>query len=131
MRQPTRSEESYSLLFNSFAMAPGSHARQSPCVYLLIDSIGEQDELAGPQSLAKRSNARSNEAPTKAPTSLEAPTSPLVPPFAKDLFTIFMKVFIEITQAQDQKQLDPREHPLKARTLDIYFEKSYIDYYYF
>ena len=71
--------------------------RRSYCVNTLVDLAGEQDELVG-QGPAKRSNAGSNEASTEAPTPLEASTPPLVPPTSEDLFTKFIKVFIETTQ---------------------------------
>ena len=60
---------------------------------------------------------------------LAASTPPLVPPTSEDLFTKFMKVFMETTKARDQ--LERRERPLKARTLETYSEKSYIDCYHF
>ena len=88
-------------------MAPGSRACQSPCVKTLVDPAGELDELVGAQGLARRSNAGSNEAPTEAPTPPEASTPLLVPPTSKDLFTKFMKVFIETTQAQAQALAKP------------------------
>ena len=83
-------------------MALGSRAWRSPCVNTPVDPAGELDELAGTQGPAKRSNAGSDEAPTKAPTPPEAPTPPLVPPTSENLFTKFMKVFIESPQAQTQ-----------------------------
>ena len=107
-------------------MAPGSCARQSPCNNLLANPTGEQDELASPQSPAKRSDAGSDEAPTP----LEAPTPPFVPP-TKDLFTKFMKAFVESTQAWDQEQTEPRKRPLKARFPETYSGKSHIDCYHF
>ena len=42
----------------------------------------------------------SNDGSDKAFTPSEGPTPPLVPPPAKDLFTKFMKVFMETTYAQ-------------------------------
>ena len=51
---------------------------------------GEEDELAGALG---RSNADSN----KVPTPLEASIPTFVPPSSKDLFTKFMKVFMETT----------------------------------
>ena len=87
-------------------MAPGSRARRSPRVNPPADPTGEQDELAG-QGPVRRFNAGSDEAPTEAPTPLEAPTPPLIPSSTEDLFTKFMKVFIETTQAQ--AQAEPRE----------------------
>ena len=80
-------------------MAPGSCARQSSRVNPLTNPTGEQDELAG-QSPVRRFNAGSDEAPIKAPTPPEAPTPPLVPSSTKNLFIKFMKVFMEMTQAQ-------------------------------
>ena len=80
-------------------MAPGSHACRSPCVNTPVDPAGELDELAGAQGPARRSNAGSDEAPTEAPTPPEESTLPLVPSTSKNLFTKFMKVFMETTQA--------------------------------
>ena len=111
-------------------MAPGSYAWQSPCVNFPANPTGEQDELAD-QGPIRGFNAGSNEALTKAPTSLEAHTLPLVPPFTKDLFTKFMKVFMETTQAQVQALAEPWEQPLKARTPETYWGKSHMEYYHF
>ena len=111
-------------------MALRSCARWSPCVNPPTDRTGEQDELVG-QSPVRGFNARSNKAPTKALTPPKAPTLPLVPPSIKDLFTKFMKVFIEMMQAQAQVLAEPREQPLKARSPETYFGKSYMDYYHF
>ena len=111
-------------------MAPGScTTHRSPHVNTLVDSAEELDELAGTQGPARKSNGRSNEAPTEAPTPPEASTPPLVLPTSEDLFTKFMKVFRETTQAREQ--LEPRERPLKARTSETYSGKSHINYYYF
>ena len=82
-------------------MALGSCACQSPYVNPPTNPTKKQDELTGAQGLARESNARSNETLTKAPIFPEAPTLSFIPPLAKDLFTKFMKVFIEITQAWD------------------------------
>ena len=107
-------------------MAPGScTTRRSPCVNTPVNPTGELDELAGAQGLARGSNANSNEAPTPP----EASTLPLVAPTSEDLFTKFMKVFMETTQARDQ--LEPREHPLKAKTPETYSGKSHMDCYHF
>ena len=93
-------------------MAPGSRTtRRSPRVNLLADIPKEQDELAG---TPRRSDAGSDEAPTPP----KAPTPPFVPLPAEDLFTEFMKVFMETTQAQ--ALAEPRERPLKARTPETY-----------
>ena len=79
-------------------MAPGSCTYRNPRVNPPANLAGEQDKLTGAQGLAKKSNVRSNKAPTKALISLESLTSPFVPLPAKNIFTRFMKVFIEITQ---------------------------------
>ena len=112
-------------------MAPGSRTCQSLCVNTPVDPAGELDELAGAQGLAKRSNAGSDEALTEAPTPLEASTPPLIPPTSKDLFTKFMKVFMETTQAQAQALAEPREHSLKAKTPETYWGKFHIECYHF
>ena len=77
-------------------MVPGSRARRSSYVNPLANLIEEQDEFAG-QSLVQEFNVGSNEALTKAFTPLKAPILPFVPFFIKDLFTRFMKIFIETT----------------------------------
>ena len=91
-------------------MAPGSCACRSPHVNTPVDPARELDELDNAQAPTRRSNTGSNKAPTKAPTSLEAPTPPLVPLPTEDLFTIFMKVFMEKIQAQ--ALAEPQERPL-------------------
>ena len=111
-------------------MALGSRTtRRSPCVNTPVDPVGELDELVGAQGPAKRFNAGSDEAPTEAPIPPKASTSPLVPPTSEDLFTKFIKVFMEMTQAREQ--LEPRKCPLKARTPKTYSRKSHIDCYHF
>ena len=112
-------------------MAAGSRARRSPCVNTPVDLAGELDELAGAQGPAKRSNAGSDEAPIETPTPLEASTPPLIPPTSEDLFTKFMKVFMQTTQAQAEALAEPRERPLKARTPETYSGKSHMDCYHF
>ena len=114
---------------HTFAMAPGSCACQNSCVNTLVNLARELDELASTQGLAKKSNAGSNKALTEALISPDASTLSFVPPTSKDLFTKFMKVFIEMTQAQDH--LEPQKCPLKAKTPEIYFGKSHMDCYYF
>ena len=106
-------------------MALGScTTRRSPCVNPPVDPT-EQDELASAQG--GRSDAGSN----KALTPPEAPTPPLVSPPAKDLFTKFMKVFMETTQAQAQALAEPRERSLKARTPETYLGKFHMECYHF
>ena len=90
MGQPARLEKQYHN--QTFAMAPESRACRSPCVNTPVDSAGELDKLAG-QNPARRSNAGSDEAPIFP----KAPTPTLVPPTFEDLFTIFMKMFMETT----------------------------------
>ena len=109
-------------------MAPRSCARRSPCVNPPADPTREQDELAG-QDLVRGFNAGSNEASTEASTPPKALTPPPVPSSTKDLFTKFMKVFMERTQAQ--AQAEPRERPFKARSPETYSGKSYMDCYHF
>ena len=110
-------------------MAPGSHTCQSPYVNTPVDPAKELDELAGAQDPAKRSNPRSNEAPIEASISPETSTPTLIPLTTEDLFTKFMKVFMETTQAREQ--LEPRECLFKAKTLKTYSGKSHIDCYHF
>ena len=95
------------------------------CVNPSTNLAQEQDMLASAQGPAKRSNVRSNEAPTPP----KAPTSYLVLLSAKDLFTKFMKIFMETTQAQTLAE--PRDHPLKAKTPKTYWDKSHMECYYF
>ena len=96
------------------------------CVNILVDPARKLDELTGAQGLARKSNVGSSEDPIPA----EAITLSLIPP-PKDFFTKFIKVLMEITQAQAQILAKPRKHPLKARTLKTYSEKSHIDCYHF
>ena len=42
-----------------------------------------------------------------------------------------MKAFVELTQAWDREQAEPQEQPLKARSLDTYSGKFYMDCYHF
>ena len=109
-------------------MAPGSRTRRSPRVNPPADPIGEQNELAG-QGPVRGFNVGSNEAPTKALTPPKALTPSLVPSSTEDLFTKFMKVFMETTQAQ--ALAEPREQPLKARSSETYSGKSHMDCYHF
>ena len=94
-------------------------------INFLTNFTGEQDELAGAQSLAGRSDAGSDEVPT----TFKTPTSLLISPPTKDLFTKFMKVFMETTQAQVLAEV--QERPLKPRTPETYWGKSHIKYYHF
>ena len=103
---------------------------QSPHVNTPANPAGELDELTG-QGPVRRSNVKSNEAPTKAPTPPETITLPLVLYPPKDLFTKFMKVFIEMTQAQVQALAKPQKHPFKARAPKIYSGKSHMNCYNF
>ena len=98
--------------------------QRNSCINPPTDILKKQDELVG---APERSNAGSN----GAPTPLEAPTSPLVSPPFKDLFTKFIKVFMETRQAQGQVLAEPREHPLKARTPETYWSKSHMECYHF
>ena len=107
-------------------MAPESYARRSPRNNLPANPTGEQNELASPQGLARRSDAGSD----KAFTPSEALTPPFVPP-TKDLFTKFMKAFVESIQAWDREQAEPQEQPLKARSPKTYLGKSHMDCIYF
>ena len=102
---------------------------RSPWINILVNPAGELDELAGTHGPARKSNVQNNEAPTL----LKAPTSPLVLLPAKNLFTKFMKVFMETTQAQarDQEPLEPQKCPFKVNTLNTYSGKSHNDCYYF
>ena len=69
---------------------------RSPHINTSVDLTGELNELVGVQGPAKSSNVSSDEAPTLP----ETPTPPLVLLLTKDLFTKFMKVFMETTQTQ-------------------------------
>ena len=70
-------------------MAPESCAYQSPCINPPADISGEQNELA---------DARSDTGSNEALTPSKAPTLSLISPPAKDLFTKFIKVFMETMQ---------------------------------
>ena len=78
-------KKSYFLLFNSIAMALRFHAYQSSCVSLSNNSTKKQNKLVGARGPARASNIGSN----------EAPTPPFIPPSIENLFTRFMKVFME------------------------------------
>ena len=94
----------------SFEIAPESHTNwRSPYINPLIDLLGEQDEPA---------NAKSDAGSNKAFILLKPPTPPLIPLPAKDLFTKFMKIFIETTQAK--ALAEPQKYLLKARTQETY-----------
>ena len=129
MGQPALSEEEYH--DQTFVMAPESCARRSPRVNTPVDPVGDLDELAGAQGPAKRSNAGSDEALTEALTPPESSTPPLVPPTSEDLFTKFIKVFMETTQARAQALAEPQERPLKPRTRETYSGKSHMNCYHF
>ena len=76
-------------------MTPRSRiTHRSPYVNIPVNSAGELDELAGVQGPARGSNAGSDEAPTPPETS----TPLLISLTSEDLFTKFMKVFIETMQ---------------------------------
>ena len=70
---------------------------RSSYVNPLTDFAGKQNKLASAQNLGRKSNVGSNEIPTKALTRPEAPISPFVPPPTKDLFTKFIKMYMETT----------------------------------
>ena len=107
-------------------MAPRFHTtQQSFCVNLPANLIGEQDKLTGVQGPAKRFNIGSN----KAPTLFEAPIPPLVLSPAKDIFTKFIKVFIETMQAQALAKL--QKYSLKSRAPEAYWGKSSMECYHF
>ena len=107
-------------------MAPRSCAQRSFCNNPLANLTEEQDKFASLQGLAKRSDAGSNKAfiPPKASTLL-------LVPLTEDLFTKFMKAFVESIQAQDQEQAEPRERPFKTRSPKTHLGKSHTDCYHF
>ena len=98
---------------------------------------GNEDELVGslPGALIKGSNS-----PTPFPTVLRAPTpaftlSPTptptsTSPLTNELFKQFMKTYLESNQGPSQSPAKCKL-PLKAKMPDLYYDKSYIDYYYF
>ena len=83
-------------------MALESYIQWNPYNNPLANPTKEQDKLASPQDLARRSDADNN----KALTSLEALILPLVYP-TKDFLTKFMKAFVKSTQTQDREQTEP------------------------
>ena len=115
----------------TFAITSRSCTCRSSRINTSVDPAKELDELANAQGPARRSNVGSDEALIKAPTLLEASILSLVHLISKDLFIIFMKVFMKITQAWDQEQLEPQKRPLKARTPETYSGKSHMDWYHF
>ena len=112
-------------------MAPRSCACRSLCINTPVDPARELNELADAQGPARRSNIGSDKAPTKFLIPPEALTPPYVPPISENLFTIFIKVFMKITQAQTRDLLEPGERSLKAKTPDTYFKKLHMDCYHF
>ena len=80
----------------TFAMAPGSCACQSLCINSPAD-LTEQNELASVQDTTREFNIESDEASTKAPTPPKALTLLLVSLSNENLFTKFMKMFMETT----------------------------------
>ena len=111
-------------------MALGSCTWQSPYINLPADPTEKQDELAS-QNPVWRFNAESNKALTEAFTPPETLTLPLVLPSTEDLFTKFIKVFIETTQAQARALAERKNWPLKARSSETYLMKSHMDCYHF
>ena len=98
MGQPARLEKQYHN--QTFIIVLGSYiTRRSPCVNTLVNLAGKLDKFAGAQGQARKPNAGSNEAPTKALTPPEALSPPLILPLVKDFFTKFLKVFMKMTQA--------------------------------
>ena len=89
----------------------------------------KQNELVSAQDPEKRSNTGSNEAPIKAFTPPEACTLSHIPLLNENLFIWFIKLFIEMTQAQ--ALAEPWEYSLKLITLDNYFGKFYMNCYHF
>ena len=79
-------------------MALGSCTQWNPYINYLANPTREQDKLVG-QGPVQGFNAKSNMAPTKAPIPSKTSTPPLVPLFTEELFTKFIKIFIETTQA--------------------------------
>ena len=80
-----------------FIKAPESDVQWSSHVNLLTNSIKKQDKLADAQSLAERSNIRSNKASTKAFIPLKTFTLPFILFSTKNIFTKFIKAFVELT----------------------------------
>ena len=60
--------------------------------------------------------------PTPVPALTPAPVA------SKELFKKFMKAYLETNQGSRQPE---RKQNLKAKVLEIYYGKSYMDYYYF
>ena len=82
--------------------------------------------LPTPKGQIRKLNAGSN----KALTPPEALTPTLVP-LTKDLFTKFMKAFVESTQAWNREQAEPQKQLLKAKSPETYSKKSHINCYHF
>ena len=80
----------------TFAMALRScTTRRSPFINILVDPTGELDELAGAQGPAIGFNARCNKALIEAFTPTEPPTLLFVSLIFENLFTKFIKIFME------------------------------------
>ena len=108
----------------TIAMAPGSYTiQQSFCVNLWANPI-KQDELTG---IPKKSDTGSN----KAFILFKAFIPPLVPFSAKNFFIKFIKVFMEIMQAQAQALAEYQDCFFMIKTRKTYWGKFYMEYYYF
>ena len=125
MGQPAYSEKQHHK--QTFAIASESCACRSLYINYLANPT-EHNKLIG-QGLARKSNIGSNKALFKAPTPSEAPTPSLIPLSTKNFFTRFIKMFMEMTQAQ--ALAEPQKCSLKAKTPDTYFGISHINCYYF
>ena len=77
-------------------MALGSYAQRNSCNNFLANPTGEPNELAGSQSLVRKSDANKNKVSTYSEvlTYSETLISSLISP-TKDLFMKFIKAFVE------------------------------------
>ena len=105
----------------------------------LIDPM--EDELArdpgpvgGPHSVSTSPNSSRN--PTPGPDQLPdlisapAPVPNLAPAPTNELFKKFMKAYLESNQGPRQPPMECKQ-PLKAKVLEVYYDKLYIECYHF
>ena len=106
----------------TLAVGPGSCSRKAAAsVSPTSRSDNESDELRVPEKWTSAPSHASIPAPMKPTLALK---------YSKADLMRILKIFSK-TKAQEPKAEVPHERPLKAKILDIYFRKSYMDCYHF
>ena len=94
-----------------------------------------EGELAGGAHGAPGASTNDSGTPTPtshAPTLAPAPTPGSAPASTDELFKQFMQAYLKaLTQPPAQSHAKPREQPLEARPPDLYYGKSYMEYFHF